>query len=148
MTRKLHNTFSALTATAILAVGLMVAAPARQEAASLASQTQPTVAAPGHTAAADARQRAALARAKAVEDHADILARQLERSADSKEALGHVAAFTAVVVTEAALAAAFDDSSEIGKIESQISEEEKPARKSRRTRQSLVMPYFSFATRG
>ena len=138
MTRKLHNTISALVATSgLLVLSLMAASPIPAES---------SWSSPGHDVQAKvSAHRADAAADAAIEAQAKALEARIEASANASEALAHVAAFTAESATAAVLAEAFDAA------EADAESEPAPQRahnKPRRSHQSVAMPFFSFAPRG
>ena len=137
MTRKLHNTISALVATSgLLVLSLMAASPIPAE-----TSWSPA----GQTVQLDAAAVRAEAAAKRLDARAQALEARLEASANASEAVAHVAAFTAEAATAAMLAEAFDAA------RADPGSEPAPQRarnKPRRNRQTVAMPFFSFAPRG
>ena len=147
MNRKLHNTVTALFATSgLLVLSLIAARP---------MPTQDTLVAPaavhaelrdGDVAAAEAaiaRGRHAAEAAKRIEARAAELEARLAATKDHGEALGEIVGFAAEAATLAAVATAFD--------EAQAVEPAEPVAKVRKRaggRQSVAMPFFSFAPRG
>lgn len=141
MNRKLHNAFTALMASgAALALGLTFALPVPQPVQPQPAQPQaialqlgpldarftPTDPAAGHAAQAEA------------------LARSIERRSAKVDTLADAAALTAEIATIVALAGRLEATEQAA-----LETEKKQARTaSRRSRQTLVMPYFSFAPRG
>jgi len=145
------NTLSALSATAVMLVAtLMVAAPAGTSAAHSVAGNEAADASLIATPAASEPVEANLLQGQApdIEVRAEQLAAQIEKTRSAGQAIAHVAAFTAEVATVAALTAALDklpESMEAAEIAAPASAQ--PTRKHKRTRQSLAMPYFSFASR-
>lgn len=139
MTRKLHNTISALVATSgLLVLSLMAASP-------LPAGPAETSWSPGQVVQVDAAALRAEATAKHLDARAQALEAQLEASANASEAVAHVAAFTAEAATAAMLAEAFDAA------QADMESEPAPPRarsKPRRSHQTVAMPFFSFAPRG
>ena len=137
MTRKLHNTISALVATSgLLVLSLMAASPVPAEG---------TWSSPGHIAQVEASAHRAEATVGAIAAKAKALEASLETSASASEAVVHVAAFTAEAATTAVLAEAFEVA------EADIETERAPQRarsKPRRSHQTVAMPFFSFEPRG
>ena len=136
MNRKLHNTISALfSAGGLLVLSLIAATPMSAESAWPAADQV------AHVERSAARDIAV----RRIEAQTEALQVQLERSANASEALAHVAAFTAEAATTAVLAEAFD-----GADADVASEPATPRTRSkpRRNRQSVAMPFFSFAPRG
>lgn len=137
MNRKLHNTISALFATSgLLVLSLIAATP-------MSAQT--AWPAPDQVAQVDASTLRAETAARRMEAQTEVLQVQLEQSANASEALAHVAAFTAETATAAVLAEAFDEAS--ANIEAEPAAP-RTRSKPRRNRQSVAMPFFSFAPRG
>ena len=134
MNRKLHNTFSALFAsTGLLVLSLIAATPMSPQAASPTPDrlAQVETSAPRMTVA----HRVG----------AQPLQSRRDQTSTATEALAQVAAFTAEAATAAVLAEAFDEAG------TDIEAEPATPRtrnKPRRNRQSVAMPYFSFAPRG
>ncbi len=147
--RHLVNTLSALTATAVMLVAtLMVAAPAGTSAAPSAARN--TAANPSSIATPAPRKPfdASAMQAQDIEARAEQLAAQLEKTRSASQAIAHVAAFTAEVATVAALTAALDELPEsVETADIATPAPIHPTRKQKRNRQSLAMPYFSFASR-
>ena len=140
MTRKLHNTISALVATSgLLVLSLMATSPIPAGPADTSWSSPAHVA---HLIRAAERGEAAASRLDA---QAQALEAQLEASVEASEAVSHVAAFTAEAATTAVLAEAFEVA------EADIETERAPQRarsKPRRSHQTVAMPFFSFAPRG
>jgi|SRR5688572_1112302 len=147
MNRKLHNTVTALFATSgLLVLSLIAARPLPTQeilvapAAVHAELRDSDVAA---AEAAKARGRHAAEAAKRIEARAAQLEARLAATKDHGEALGEIVGFAAEAATLAAVATAFD--------EAQAAEPAAPVVKvPKRTggRQSVAMPFFSFAPRG
>jgi hypothetical protein len=138
MTRKLHNTISALVATSgLLVLSLMAASPIPAEEATWSSSD--------HVVEAEASTIRAEAAAKRLDAQAKALEARIEASANASEAVVHVAAFTAEAATAAVLAEAFDVVET--NVESRPAPPSTPS-KPRRSHQSVAMPFFSFAPRG
>ena len=136
MNRKLHNTVTALFATTgLLVLGLMAANPVSPMPAPLEPQV-----------ATAATSRHAQETAKRIEERAAELQARLAQAKDGSEAIGEVAGFAAEAATMAAIAAAFDqaDAFDNAPIDAEIA---KPIRRLH-GRQSVAMPFFSFAPRG
>lgn len=137
MNRKLHNTISALfVSSGLLVLSLIAATP---------MSAQAPWPAPDPVVQVDASMRRAETVVRRIEAQAATHKVQLDQSVDASEVLAHDAAFTAEVATAAVLAEAFDEAS--------ASIEAEPAaprthNKPRRNRQSVAMPFFSFAPRG
>ncbi|MDR7134468.1 hypothetical protein J2X06_001652 [Lysobacter niastensis] len=137
MNRRLHNSYTAMLATgAALALGLMLASPTTLNPQPEAIQVQ--VGALGFS----------YLPAKAGVDNAErakALTRSIERRADHVETLADAAALTAEIATAAAL------TSSLREIDQADATNDSPrsANKTRhRSRQTLAMPYFSFAPQG
>jgi len=137
MNRRLHNSYTAMLATgAALALGLMLASPATLNPQPEAIQVQ--VGALGFS----------YLPAKVGVDNAErvkALTRSIERRADHVETLADAAALTAEIATAAAL------TSSLREIDQADATNDSPrsANKTRhRSRQTLAMPYFSFAPQG
>ncbi len=143
--RHLGNTMSALSVAAVMLVAtMMVAAPAQPAATRFVAQTATETLA----TSAEQRQVASLMQAHEIEARAQQLATEIETTRNTGEAIAYVAAFTAEVATVAALTAALDElpkSAETADIAAPAPDHS--TRKHKRNRQSLAMPYFSFASR-
>jgi len=147
MNRKLHNTVTALFATSgLLVLSLIAARPLPTQeilvapAAVHAELRDSDVAA---AEAAKARGRHAAEAAKRIEARAAQLEARLAATKDHGEALGEIVGFAAEAATLAAVATAFD--------EAQAAEPAAPVVKVPKRaggRQSVAMPFFSFAPRG
>ena len=137
MNRRLHNSYTAMLATgAALALGLMLASPA-----TLNPQPEPIQIQVGALGFSYLPAKAGVDNAERVQ----ALTRSIERRADNVETLADAAALTAEVATAAALA------SSLREIDHADATHDSPrsANKTRqRNRQTLAMPYFSFAPRG
>ncbi|UHQ19124.1 hypothetical protein LVB87_13165 [Lysobacter sp. KIS68-7] len=132
MNRKLHNTVTALFATTgLLVLGLMAANPVRTAPAPLEQQVATT-----HVQEASKR----------IEARAAELQARLAQSKNGSEAIGEIAGFAAEAATLAAIAAAFDqaDGFDAAPMEAEAA---KPLPRLH-GRQSVAMPFFSFAPRG
>ena len=137
MTRKLHNTISALVATSgLLVLSLMAASPMPAES---------PWSSPDQVVQVDAAALRAEAAAEHLDSRAKALEARLEASANASEAVAHVAAFTAEAATAAMLAEALRVAE--ADIESEPAQQ-RARSKPRRSRQSVAMPFFSFAPRG
>lgn len=135
MNRKLHNTISALFAsTGLLVLSLIAATPMSPQAASPA---------PDQVALVETSAPRVTDAAHRVE--AQPLQSRRDQTSTATEALAQVAAFTAEAATAAVLAEAFDEAS--ADIEAEPATP-RTRNKPRRNRQSVAMPYFSFAPRG
>jgi hypothetical protein len=132
MNRKLQNTVTALVATTgLLVLSLMASNP---------------VMAPAPTPAESLVQaRHAAEAAKRIEARAAQLEARLSQIKDNREALGEIAGFAAEAATAAAIAAAFDQAEAIDPAATTVVPQ---PRKRARGRQSVAMPFFSFAPRG
>ncbi len=137
MNRKLHNAFLGLTGSAsALALCLALAVPAPKQPEPVALQLGPVdiTFTPSKAGQADAQQ-------------IEALLRSVEQRADHADTLAEAATIAAEVAAAAALAGAYQQADAYQA--SSASEEQKQARTaSRHRRQTLVMPYFSFAPRG
>ena len=143
MNRKLHNTVTALAATTgLLVLSLMAANPV------LAPAPMPTHS--DYVSAAPAADRAAQVQhaaeaAKRIEARAARLEERLAKAKAPEDALGEIVGFAAEAATIAAIAAALDEAGAVSKMPA-------PAvsapRKRSPGRQSVAMPFFSFAPRG
>ena len=140
MTRKLHNTISALVATSgLLVLSLMAASPIP------AGPAETSWSSPDHVAQVAPAADRGEAAARRLDAQAQALEARLKASVDASEAVTYVAAFTAEAATAAILAEALDVA------ETEMDSETAPQRarsKPRRNRQSVAMPFFSFAPRG
>ena len=136
MNRKLHNTASALFASAgLLVLSLMAANP--MSGAGVDSR-------PLAEAAADSKVERVEAAARRIEARAAALEAQLANTRDASEAVAGVAAFAAEAATLAVMAETLD-AIEAAEAAPRTST---PQRKPRRSHQSVAMPFFSFAPRG
>lgn len=135
MNRRFQNSFTAMLASAsTLALCLAMAMPASEKAHAerMAVQLGPV----------DATFMPADA-SRSQQEHLDALTRSIERRADRVETLADAATLAAEIATATALAQAVKNAGETD------SETEHKARTAaRHRRQTLVMPYFSFAPRG
>ena len=151
MNRHFHNTLSAMSATAVmLAAVLILAAPADPlaEPARQASVAEASNVAATPPSGKQDDVQAMQAQADQIEARAVRLAAQLEQATTTGETIAHVAGFAAEVATVTALTAMLAELPD--HIESAEIAEPVPARrtgKHKRSRQSLAMPYFSFASR-
>ncbi|KRA20622.1 MULTISPECIES: hypothetical protein [unclassified Lysobacter] len=133
MNSKLHNSISALLVSgATLVLALVAANPALPEAP--AAQVAAAAAPLPLDAAAIVRR-------------AEAQALRIEARAQQVENLADVAALTAEVATAVALANALDKASAAEPAVDAVPHR-KARKATRRNRQALVMPYFSFAPRG
>lgn len=139
MNRRLHNSFLALLASAsTLALCLAMALPAPQQ-----PQARPIALNVGPVEFTFTPSDPTASHGEQVE----ALARSIERRADQVDSLADAAALTAEIATAAALAEAVKSSRSFES--ATIDTEKKQARTAaRHRRQTLVMPYFSFAPRG
>ena len=136
MNRKLHNTASALFASAgLLVLSLIVAHP--MPVAGVDSR-------PLAEASADAKVERVEAAARRIEARAATLEAQLATTRDASEAVAGVAAFAAEAATLAVMAETLD-AIEAAEAAPHTGT---PQRKPRRSHQSVAMPFFSFAPRG
>lgn len=137
MNRRLHNSYTAMLATgAALALGLMLASPATLNPRPEAIQFQV-----GAVGFSYLPAKAGVENAERVK----ALTRSIERRADHVETLADAAALTAEIATAAAL------SSSLRELDQADAANDSPrsANKTRhRSRQTLAMPYFSFAPQG
>ena len=157
MNRKLHNTVTALFATSgLLVLSLMAANPAPMAGpallAPIAAQPAATHApAEAKLAKIAAQGRHAAAAAKRIEARAAELQARIDQSKNGEEAVGEVFGFVAEAATLASLAAAMDgmeNPESFAAVEAADEEQAKPSRKRTVGRQSVAMPFFSFAPRG
>ena len=137
MNRKLHNTVAALLATTgMLVLALIAASP---------MPLQPSAPVPALAEAATAKAARTEAAARHIEARAKLLESRLTKTTEAADAVAQVAAFAAEAATVAVLAEAFDDgSAKAANVPTPV----KRALPVRRSRQSVAMPYFSFAPRG
>jgi hypothetical protein len=134
MNRKLHNTVTALAATTgLLVLGLMAASPAMV----------PMPQAPTETVV---QARHAAEAAKRIEARAARLESRLAKAATQGEAIGEIAGFAAEAATLAVIATAFDEANAF--TTQSAPPAVVPPRKRAGGRQSVAMPFFSFAPRG
>lgn len=138
MNRKLHNTVAALLATSgMLALALIAASPMPLHPS--------TTHEPAFAQAATAKAAKAEALARHIEARAKVLESRLAKTTETADAAGQVAAFAAETATLAVLNEVFDG----GSTETaSLPVAAKRAQPIRRSRQSVAMPYFSFAPRG
>lgn len=137
MNRRLHNSYTAMLATgAALALGLMLASPT-----TLNPQPEPIQVQVGALGFSYLPSKAGVDNA----ERAQALARSIERRADNVETLADAAALTAEIATAAALASSLR---ELDRADA-TNQSPRSANKTRhRSRQTLAMPYFSFAPQG
>ena len=156
MNRKLHNSVTALFATTgLLVLSLMAANPIRSHlpGADVAPVVQQVPAAPAPTAEvakATAEARHTAEAAKRIEARAADLELRLAQSKNTSEAIGEIVGFAAEAATLASIAAAMDGVEGNAAIVDATDTERTttPARKRAHGRQSVAMPFFSFAPRG
>lgn len=138
MNRKLHNTAAALLATTgMLVLALIAASPMP-----LQSFATPAPSFAQTTTTKAARVEAAADR---IEARAKLLESRLTKTTEAADAVAQVAAFAAEAATVAILAEAFDGESTTA---TSVPTPVKHTQPIRRSRQSVAMPYFSFAPRG
>ncbi|RDZ28400.1 hypothetical protein [Lysobacter silvisoli] len=136
MNRKLHNSISALLATGgTLVLALVAANPALPEASAVPTLAAQVAAAP-MPVEADALVRSAR-----------LQAQRLEARVEQADSLAEAAALTAELVTAAALADALGTPAAAESADNAVPQR-KVRKAKQRSRQALVMPYFSFAPRG
>jgi len=151
MNRTFHNTLSAVSATAVMLTAiLLVADPARQvsESEPQAFALKVPVAAPAPAFPRQIDVTVLQSSAGEIEARAERLATELEGVTTPGETIVHVAAFTAEIATLTALSAVFAELPDA--VEAAEIAAPKPVRRAatrKRSRQSLAMPYFSFASR-
>ncbi|KGQ20329.1 hypothetical protein LF41_865 [Lysobacter dokdonensis DS-58] len=157
MNRKLHNTVTALFATSgLLVLSLMAANPAPSTGASVLAPivVQPAAdSAPANAKLAKlaAQGQHAAAAAKRIEARAADLEARLAKAKNGNDALGEVLGFAAEAATLATIAAAMDGVEHpdtMAAVEEADTTPSKPARKRTSGRQSVAMPFYSFAPRG
>ena len=135
MNRKLHNTTAALFASAgLLVLGLIAANPMPGAATEAFAATEAAWSGP-HRAEAAAQQ---------IEARAQVLEEELAAGHDASRAVAGVAALAAEAATLAVMAETLD-ALEAGEAPAR---DATSRRKPRRSRQSVAMPFFSFAPRG
>ena len=143
MNRKLHNTVTALAATTgLLVLSLMAANPA--------AAPVPMPATFEYAAATSSVDHAVQARhaaeaAKRIEARAATLEARLAEAKAPEEALGEIVGFAAEAATMAAIAAALDEAGAVSTVPAPAAT---APRKRSPGRQSVAMPFFSFAPRG
>lgn len=136
MNRRFQNSLIALLASAsalALCLALAVPAPHQAQVHPVALQLGPINATFTPADASRSRQQ-----------NIDALTRSIEQRADQIETLSDAATLAAEIATAAALAQAVKEARETADIEP----EHKARTAARHRRQTLVMPYFSFAPRG
>lgn len=137
MNRRLQNSFTALMASAsALALCLAVALPAQH-----APVAEPVALKLGPVEFTYTPNDAALTR----EQQVDGLVRSIEARYDHVESVADAATLAAEIAAAAALARTLHDAGNTAVVESETKQARKAAR---HRRQTLVMPYFSFAPRG
>jgi hypothetical protein len=142
MNRRLYNSYSAIVATgSLLVLGLMLATPAAMKVETVATRAETIPVQVGALHFTFTPDHASTARS----DRAKALARSIERRAGNVETLADAAALTAEIATAAALAGTLRDV-EDADADNESPRSSNPSR--HRSRQSLAMPYFSFAPRG
>ena len=147
MTRKLHNSVTALFATSgLLLLSLMAANPAPPAADAFAAPIEVQAEQPVREVAAQARHAAAAA--KRIEARAEQLQARMDAAKDTNAKIGEVVGFGAEATTLAAIAAAMDEAEAKDVAAVEETTEHKPTRKRSFGRQSVSMPFFSFAPRG
>ena len=138
MNRRLQNTFTALMASAsALALCLAMAMPAQQKARS----AEPVALNLGALEFTFTPTDASASRGKQVDD----LVRSIETRYDRVDSVADAATLAAEIATAAALARTLHEAGETSAIDTETKQARKAAR---HRRQTLVMPYFSFAPRG
>ena len=151
MNRKLHNSITALVATSgLLLLSLMAANPVRNAFSPIAEATvAPVVPQPApHVANIAAQARHAAAAAKRIEARAEQLQARMDAAKDTNAKIGEVVGFVAEATTLAAIAAAMDEAEAKDVAAVEETTQHKPTRKRSFGRQSVSMPFFSFAPRG
>lgn len=137
MSRKLHNTISALMVSgAVLVLGLTAAHPAGRPSQDSTPQSAIVLETPTRNPAVFAGNAA----------DAEALALQIEARANQIETLADATAFTTELATAAALAETAEEASAAEPAAAQAPH--RKSGKSSRIRQSMAMPYFSFVSRG
>jgi len=135
MNRRFQNSLTGLLASAsALALCLALAMPAQQSASSRAIAVQMGPLDATFTPSDTSRSQ---------QEHLDALTRSIERRADKVETLADAATLAAEIATATALAQAVKNAGE-----NDTDTELKARTAARHRRQTLVMPYFSFAPRG
>jgi len=135
MNRRFQNSLTALLASAsALALCLALAMPSQQSAQSRAIAVQMGPLDATFTPSDASRTR---------QENLDALTRSIERRANNVETLADAATLAAEIATATALAQAVKDAGE-----NDTDTEHKARTAARHRRQTLVMPYFSFAPRG
>jgi len=135
MNRRFQNSLTGLLASAsALALCLALAMPSQQSAQSRAIAVQMGPLDATFTPSDASRTR---------QENLDALTRSIERRANNVETLADAATLAAEIATATALAQAVKDAGE-----NDTDTEHKARTAARHRRQTLVMPYFSFAPRG
>jgi len=135
MNRRFQNSLTALLASAsALALCLALAMPSQQSAQSRAIAVQMGPLDATFTPSDASRTR---------QENLDALTRSIERRANNVETLADAATLAAEIATATALAQAVKNAGE-----NDTDTEHKARTAARHRRQTLVMPYFSFAPRG
>jgi len=135
MNRRFQNSLTALLASAsalALCLALAMPAPDNAQPESLAVRLGPVDATFTPSDASRSQQQ-----------NLDALTRSIERRADRVETLADAATLAAEIATATALAQAVKNAGE-----NDTDTEHKARTAARHRRQTLVMPYFSFAPRG
>ncbi|MCC8363432.1 hypothetical protein LK996_10145 [Lysobacter sp. A6] len=154
MNRKLHNSVTALVATSgLLVLSLMAANPIRSHlpGADIAPVVQQVPAAPAPAANVATEARHAVEAAKRIEARAADLQARLAQTKNTNEAIGEIVGFAAEAATLASIAAAMDgvETGDAAIVDADTERSTNtPARKRAHGRQSVAMPFFSFAPRG
>ena len=155
MTRKLHNSVTALVATSgLLVLSLMAANPVSNDTLSgtvVVPVVQQVPVAPAPAAKIAVQARHAAAAAQRIEKRAADLEARLAKTKNAADAVGEIVGFAAEAATLASIAAAMDGVEGDSAIVDTALDNERataPARKRIHGRQSVAMPFFSFAPRG
>ena len=159
MNRKLHNTVTALFATSGLLVLSLIAArpvPTQEtlvEPAAVHAELRDSDVAAAERAAAAAKTkgRHAAAAAQRIEKRAADLEARLAKTKNAADAVGEIVGFAAEAATLASIAAAMDgvETGDAAIVDADTERSTNtPARKRPHGRQSVAMPFFSFAPRG
>lgn len=136
MNRRLQNSFTAMLASAsALALCLSLAMPSAPT-----SQNGPVALHLGPMEVSFTPNDPAASR----EDQVEALVRSIEARGNRVESLADAATLTAEIAAAAALAGSLHEARDNAKLET----ETKARTAARHRRQTLVMPYFSFAPRG
>ncbi|GAA5072750.1 hypothetical protein [Lysobacter panacisoli] len=135
MNRRLQNSFTAMLASAsALALCLSLAMPSAPQ------QHGPVALNLGPVEVSFTPDDPAASR----EDQVEALVRSIEARSDRVESLADAATLTAEIAAAAALAGSLHEARDNAKLQT----ETKARTAARHRRQTLVMPYFSFAPRG